>query len=43
MPQTTALAGAGIGLIVAGWVVWITARRIGRGLARRDAKLSASE
>jgi hypothetical protein len=30
MPRTTELAGAGIGLIAVGWVVWIGARRIGR-------------
>jgi hypothetical protein len=43
IPQTTELAGAGIGLIAVAGVVWITARRIARALGRRDAKPSASE
>jgi hypothetical protein len=42
-PRTTELAGAGIGLIAVAWVVWITVRRIGRALGRRDARPSVSE
>jgi hypothetical protein len=41
-PRTTELAGAGIGLIAVGWVFWIMARRVGRGLARDKGEPSAS-